>query len=210
MTMNKTAALILLNFRSLPVIARVFMLFFLIFAIMAFSFEAENKASSSILPGLMLVIVSTLALGADEKNRIETLHSTMPLTRGDIVKARYLYLVCILAVVMLPPLLLKPLFFQNDETIYFMIAGMFLAASFSAAVFYPLYFRYGYGTSGNIITLSVLIIFFVLLAFGALMRFRDLFALLVPAAATGKATAGLILIYLSYLLSLKIYRTRDL
>jgi hypothetical protein len=37
-----------------------------------------------------------------------------------------------------------------------------------------------------------------------------MFALLIPATPLGKVIAGLILLGLSYLLSLRIYRTRDL
>ena len=144
-----------------------------------------------------------------EKNRLETLHATLPLTRDDVVKAKYLYAVCIQAVVMLPALLLKPLFFTNNETAYF-ITGTLLTVSFLTAMLYPLYFKIGINKTQAVMAVLFVIIFIVLFASRSLPGFIALCARIIPATSLGKATAGLLLLFLSYLLSLKIYRTRDL
>ena len=44
-----------------------------------------------------------------EKNKLTTLHAALPLTRGDIVKAKYLYVIFILAYVVFPFWLLYPI-----------------------------------------------------------------------------------------------------
>jgi len=176
----------------------------------AFFFEASPKGSSPVLAGLLLVTFITQPFIIEEKNRLATLHAMLPLTRGDIVKARYLYFVCIQAAITLPPLLVKPLVFPNNEINNFFIAGTFLTASFTTAVFYPLCFKVGYGKAYAIIVLPVLIFFIALFVPGALPGFLALCAQIIPATSPGKAAAGLLLLCLSYLLSLRIYRTRDL
>ena len=202
----------LLDYRSLPTLQRVLIPPFLFALMLMFSFEDSLKAFTSGWAGMMLVLFISQPFAVAEKNRLEALHATMPLTRDDVVKARYLYSVCILAAVMLPPLVLKPFFLQVYEATYFIVAVAFMAVSFAIAVLYPLSFKIGYGKASTIFYISfvLLIIISLFVARSLPQEFLNVFAKLIPATSPGKATAGLLLLFLSYLLSLKIYRTRDL
>ena len=119
--------------------------------------------------------------------------------------------VCIPAVVMLPPLL-SAILFQNSEMAYFDVAVLFLLFSFMTAVLYPLFFKIGVEKAWAAMSLLGIIALFVFILFKSSAKLRALFALQIPAqfVAAGNAAAGLILLYLSYKLSLKIYREKDL
>ena len=208
--MNRIAAFMLLDFRSLPTLQRVFVPCFLFLWMLMFFFDNPEKGASAVLPGFILVfLVIIQPCIITEKNRLETLYATLPLTRDDVVKAKYLYAVCIQAVVMLPALLLKPLFFTNNGTAYF-ITGTFLTVSFLTAMLYPLYFKIGINKTNAVMAVLFIIIFIVLFASRSLPGFAALCARIIPATSPGKAAAGLLFLCLSYLLSLRIYRTRDL
>ena len=210
MTMNRIAAFMLLDYRSLPTLQRIFVNCFLFLLMLVFFFDDSPKASSAIFPGFMVMYIAIIQpFIIAEKNKLVTLHATLPLTRDDVVKAKYLYAVCIQAVVMLPPLLLRPLFFTNNATACF-ITGALLTVSFLTALMYPLYFKMGISKTNAVMTVLVIIISIVLFASYSLPGFIALCARIIPATSPGKAAAGLLLLCLSYLLSLRIYRTRDL
>ena len=145
-----------------------------------------------------------------EKNKLETLHAALPLTRGDIVKARYLFLVCVLVIVLFPLLLMKLLFFPNNEKIYFYIAVAFLTTSFLTSLTYPFCFKIGVAKMQGVFSLFFVLFFVTILRSPELRgRLSDVLSILTTSPVRTIA-AGLILLYLSYLLSLKIYRTKDL
>ncbi|MDR0310153.1 MAG: ABC-2 transporter permease [Acidobacteriota bacterium] len=208
--MNRIALFILLGFRSMPVMAKILMPFFSIAMMLMFSFEASPKASMAWFAGLMSALFIAQPFAIAEKNRLETLHAMLSLTRNDVVKAKYLCFICVLAVIMLPPLLLKPVFSPNNEAVYFLITDTFLVASFVTALLYPLFFKIGYGKTGAVISLVGIIFFVILIASRSLPGFIAFFALLISATLPVKIALGLILVCLSYMLSLKIYRNKDL
>lgn len=207
--MNKILAFMLLDFRSMPIFTRIAIPLFLLFVTLNHPFR--TSLVMSVFVGFMSAVAIMQSFIDAEKNRLETLHATLPITRGDIVKARYLFFVCIQVAVLLLLLLRKLLFFPNNEMSNFFIvaATAFLTASFIIAVFYPLLFKVGYRKAAILVSPPVIILVFLLLS-GALPGFLAPGAQLTSATSLGNAAAGLILLCLSYLLSLKIYRTRDL
>jgi len=207
--MNRIAAVMLLDFRSLSVINRIALLVSTVAAMFFYFDDSPLKGLAVLLPAFWVLSMINNMYALAEKYRIDMLQATLPLTRGDIVKARYLFFVCMQAVIMLPPLLINIIFSQDNEKVYY-VAVAFLTVSFFAAVMYPLYFKIGVGKAKGV--LIVLLIAFFTGFFGS-PGFRKLFwdTMLAFTASPVKATAaGLLLLGLSYLLSLKIYQTRDL
>jgi hypothetical protein len=141
-----------------------------------------------------------------EKNRLETLYATLSITRCDIVKARYLFFICVLAIVIFQSLLLTLLFSQNSEKFYDFAAFIFISASFLAVLWYPLFFRIG--TTKTYFTLFALFVIFVC----AIIFFPSFRGSKLGISATSPVTITIVSLFLclSYLLSLKIYRTKDL
>ena len=206
--MNKIAAFMLLDFRSIPMFGRIAMSIFIAGNIAVF-FETTTSAGALFSVVLIVLMIGNMFALA-EKNRLETLHAILPLTRGDIVKARYLFLFFILAVIMLPPILIKYLFLPDYDGIYFKITFAFLTVSFLAAIMFPLYFKIGAGQTQGVCSLSGIIIFALfIISPGFRVLFLDTLSIISISPVMAAAT-GLILLCLSYLLSLKIYRTRDL
>jgi len=214
--MNRIATFMLLDFR-VQLIYRMFPLFFL-YSIMLAVFDDSPKSMSftMILGWIGLLMMSGPACASSEKTRIETLYATLPLTRGDIVKARYLWFICTL-VIMLLPLLLKLIFYPNNKMTYFIIACIFLWASFYVAIMYPLYFKFGNKKVSIVIIFLPMVIAFIFsfITHSRWFEFRVLRSRLIPntpaaMAMTVVVAAGLIFLYLSYLLSCRLYRTRDL
>ena len=206
MTMNRIAAFMRLDFRSLQTVIFITLLPFLSLVIVSPSFIHSYGVAPWYFSILVIMLSIVQPLINAEKSKLGTLYSTLPLTRDDIVKARYLYFVCVSAVVILPALLLKLLFFKDNEWIYFYMAVTFSIMSFFAAVSYPLYF-----IIRGVITKAVIFIMFYSFICGTLSGYwREIFALVGRTNYLAPAMAGLILFCLSYPLSLKIYRTRDL
>ena len=205
--MNRIISFMMLDFRSQPLMNKIAVPICFIFTIIFFFSNTMISIFCSIAFLIQLIVnMFTIA----EKNRLETLHATLALTRGDIVKARYLLFVCVLATMALLPVLIKFLFYLNKEIIYFYMSAALITIPFIASVMFPLCFKIGSGK-----TQGILALFFTIII-GACMgspEFRGQVsnALSIFTASPVKTiAAGLILIYLSYLLSLKIYRTRDL
>ena len=202
----------LLDFRSIPMFGRITMSICFFVLIMFFSFSTESLSEIPLrqvfLPFLIVfLIVQSFTIA--EKNRLESLYAALPLTREDIVKARYLFFVSVQVLIILPPLFIKACFFQNNERISFDIAFTFLTVSFLGAALYPLLFKKG--SVNGLANLVIFVLFGCMLAF--LSRLHEILLNTLFISATSLiviSAAGLILLCLSYLLSLRIYRTRDL
>ena len=208
--MNRIAACMLLDFRSFPIRGRILLPILLPLFPLVILFNDSHDSNALLSPlGYMPMMLCSQLFALEEKNRLETLHATLPLTRDDIVKVKYLNLAFILAFETLPVFLLKLLFFPNNKMSYIFIAGIFLVASFTTAILYLLYFKFG---SGKILIFMVPFMFifpFIIFTLSLLKRYFALYSRLGAATSAGMAAAGVIFLYLSYLLLLKIYRTRD-
>jgi hypothetical protein len=168
--MNQILSLMLLDFR-LAQVRLAAGVFFSLFMLTAASLDDSVGVIMFRFIGLLLVVFTAAQpLAIEEKDRLETLHATLPLTRCDIVKAKYLFFVCTQAIIMIPLLLLitllKVLFFSDSEKAYFFIAVTFLTAFFIASILYPLYFKIGYRKATGVMSISVIVLlFFVFITF---------------------------------------------
>jgi len=214
--MNRITAFILLD---IPLGYRILLLFTSFLGVVCFSFD-DHSRYYGVMAFSWTLFYSMILLGlfvfeqfvVTVKYGLETLYSTLPLTRGDIVKVRYLCFVCVQMILPLPALLMNLLFFPNNVRIYYFVSFAFLTVSFFAALTYPLFFKFSRQSIllGGVVFVSVSGIFGGLFMwFGhSLWKIQSLIS--APVIIIMSAAAGFILIYLSYLLSLKIYRTKDL
>ena len=220
--MNRIMTFMLFDFRLQPAWVRIFGILFLIGAalLVMFPFAGTRKPHAveifSLSFGLIFTVMRfTRPIVVTEIGQLETLHATLPLTRGDIVKAKYLYTICILVLIIFVPALFAPVFYPNNEKAYSFIAGAFMAASFFTSIIYPFYFKPGRVSivlDRLIVPVSLILNPAILYPgfFEGKLGLFTMYARLIPATPTGKLAAGLIFLYLSYLLSLRIYRTLDL
>ena len=198
----------LLDFRSVPIMLIIQLIYLLLLSLILVS--PAIITSYGVLPWFLAILLIMqlifFQLMTAEKIKLETLQATLPLTRDDIVKARYLYFVCILAIVIIPPVLMKLLFFPDNELVYFYLFVTFPILSFLAAVMYPVYFKIKSAAA----KISICMIFAGLISGISGGGWREIFAFVGRSNRLMPVIAGLLLICLSYLLSVKIYRTRDL
>jgi len=173
---------------------------------------SENSRNWGVL-FLFLIMTSLLInmpLGVAKQDKHDMFLATLPLSLGDIVKARYLSFICIQVVFALPPLFIKFLLFPNNEMIYFYIVSVFLAASLLAALIYPIFFLF---QSRSATSMFQSLLFAVLVSVYSFTNSREIaydLPITVAAAPVKAIAAGFIFLCLSCLLSHKIYKTRDL
>ena len=203
--MSRIAAFMLLDFRVLPVLARIFWTVFLFLTMLAFSFGESLNKSVEFFPVMFVFISIAQQFAIMRKNRLETLYVSLPLTRDDIVKAKYLSFVCLITFVTLTPPFMMLLFYQTNENIHFPMATLFLICSFFAAVLYPIAFKTSEKTMNFI---------FMVTGISYVVTVRSSPGIIIPlielSTPSVMVIVALILLYLSYLLSLRIYRNKDL
>ena len=227
--MNRIAKFMLLDFHTLPRMARIYLISFLVVGMISFfvydlsSLRLNNSRAYSFLPkplvgviwGSLVHPVMVMAQLASifhiaKTNRLETLYATLSLTRDDIVKARYLFFICVQTILMLPPLFIKPIFFPGNESVYFHMTMSFMVASSMTALSYPFAFRKNRSVAAGMSISSLGFIFIVFIFYqgfrGQLPGALSIFT----ASPLRTVAVGVILLYVSYLLSLKIYKTQDL
>ena len=212
--MNRLGKIMLLDLRTtgsktflvnppIPPMALLPLILLLSFVISFFPFSS-SEIVFLMFCGFMTMVTISQTYAAGEKSGMGTLHATLPLTRCDIVKARYLFFICTQAIIMFPPLLTAP-FFQTSWAI------IFLMSSFIIAVIYPLGFKIGFGKASYAgFALFASIVLLLHRKYGAQIPDAPPFVEALIASPAKQFAAGLILLFLSYLLSLKIYKTRDL
>ena len=147
------------------------------------------------------------AFNLKTKNRLETLYAMLPSTRNDIIISRYLFAICMMLIVSL--LALPYSLITSTQKMIGIMAGILICALY-LSILYPLFFKWN----------SLKAYSFIDIGFGMLVLLiviklpNDALAGIVQAApiisSLLMALSGCILIYLSYLLSCKIYRKRDL
>lgn len=168
----------------------------------------------------------TSACAYDEKNSAEIVLNSLPLTRRNIVTAKYLgmllFMVIVLGIIVLSvlvftqiplPIKLRPLTFQD-------VIGIIVSTGLLAALFYPTFFKVGYHKA-RIINLVLFFSFFFLPGIlvnylrkhqppAALLRFiRGLAAQPDWLVAGGILLIIAVLLLLSYILSVQFYRQRE-
>ena len=209
--MSRIAAFMFLDFRARPLISRIFMPVFILLTIMAFIFGDSSDKVSAFVYILPTLIIMSIVQQFDlmRKNRMETLYATLPLTRDDIVKAKYLSFVCFLTLVTLPSPFIMSLFYPTNKNINFYMATYFLLCSFFAAVLHPLAFKASEKTMNFIFMITT--IFYVITGRSLMKNISHLNLNELPTPLVMvMVIVALILLYLSHLLSLRIYRNKDL
>jgi len=209
--MNRIAQFMLMDFRAMPMASGIILSACFILGTF-FLFNPFDDSPDRSISGILF---QALIIGATMGHLFtvaatEEFHVMLPLTRDDIVKAIYLSFICLLVIFVLPSLFIKAFFFPVHGRISLQIASTILTGSFIATVLYPLYFRKG--TSNIPAVAGALLATSIICGAFSIYFVRVLCALLNSVTLTLAATAavGAIFLYLSYLLSLKIYRTRDL
>lgn len=215
MIMNRLAALILLDFRLMSVLRKIclFILPILTFCVFfLFNFLPERLGMTI---GFLLIFVSIIIAQPYTRaaqGRLDMFFATLPVTQGDIVKAIYLIFIFLQAIFVLPPLLIKLLFFPDNERIYPYIIFVFLIASCCAAITYlVLFLKY----QGVFLSMSISFFSIIIGNFSKCGLFEDactdtdLLQQFIVDSPVKSVAAGLLILCLSCLLSHKFYRVKS-
>lgn len=198
---------------------------FLILLVLTFPEEARNFAAVVIMVGMAymgLIVTSS----ADETNKADILLNSLPLRRHEIVLAKYLSIFVYSAIGMVIYLLVaaatKVLGFPihvypiNFKAVIYGI----LAVSFLNGIYLPLMFKFGHGFSG---IMYIILIFgfsygisYVIRLFKELTNydwFQNIISFIMSQSDTVKmlliTAIALIILTISYLLSVKFYKNRE-
>ena len=137
--MNRLAALVLLDFRLMSKVRKICLFVLPVLSFFIFFSRDFLYERMWVTAVFFLILVSSMVaqpFKVTQQDRLEMFFSTLPLTHGDVVKARYLLFICIQASFTLPPLFIKFLFFPDTERIYPYIIFIFLITSVFAAITY--------------------------------------------------------------------------
>ncbi len=200
----------------------------LLFAVV-FIFIGWGTGSQATVIGMMMMygmIYASYPFAVGEKNGIDALYATLPLTRCDVVRGRYFFVLMlnaaagVLSLAVSAGLALARGDAFNVPEALFTVLACFLLYTFAQAVQLPLYFRLGYAKAKALAYLPlvampavVILISGFAVADAPPRFFAD--ALNWLSANMGVVLAGAVLVWMaamaaSIALSQRFYRARDL
>lgn len=193
-------------------------------AVMGYSLKSSVMLSSYFMVGVMLVMSYPFSVG--EKNGMDILYGTLPLSRKDIVTGRYLFVIAVEAVCAALTLLCSRLLALAIGTEYILADELFAMSLLTGVFFlvvalqYPLFFKFGYNKA-RIIALTPMIIIFLAVTqlrtlaelFGWNISLDGLLAFIEGSRFfmyAAPVLSGLVLLALSCLISRRIYEKREM
>lgn len=221
--MRKTLSFVGMDLRALkPYRTSIFILFVLALG-MGFFFKSIDTLSSYLM--MVLILLMSYPFSISEKNGLDTLYATLSINRKTIVKGRYLFaLSCEVVCVALTILFswIMTLFIE----IKFDFAGTLFSLSLLSSVFsllvaiqFPVYFKYGYSKAKFLALVPLFIVFIGIIQLPLLTRLLSIefewsnisFAASdIPVVMYVPVIIGLALLWLSCILSSRIYAKRDI
>lgn len=222
--MKKTLLFVGMELRSLKPY-RVSILILLILAVgMGFFFRSPNMLSSYLM--FVLILLMTYPFSIGEKNRLDTLYSTLSINRKTVVRGSYSFaLMAEVAFIVLAILFswIMSLFIRvkfDIAEILFPISLLSGVFSLLVAIQFPIYFKYGYSKAKILAFIPLFIVFLGTIQFPLLIRLLGIkfswidtsflvsdipiYIFVVP------FIFGLVLLWLSCLLSCRLYAKRDI
>ncbi|MDR0310154.1 MAG: ABC-2 transporter permease [Acidobacteriota bacterium] len=214
MAMNKTATIMLIMLQTVKyqLLSRGILLFFA-FMICAF-IDVDNAAAMFMIIsyGALILVVSVMDTG--KKDVLEVLYATLPLTRNDIVKSKYLLSVIVVLVFMASLFFSLNLLLTEKQDLYDLINILLPTYILSVAVLSPGSFKWGQclGNPSRLYTAVLLFSGFCFVIF-VVDNIDEIYTRIgIPPVMTASILniGSLILLYPSYRMSCKFYRARDL
>lgn len=222
--MSKTLSFVGLELRSLkPYRTSIFILFVLALG-MGFFFKSTDTFSSYLMMILMLLMSYPFSIG--EKNGLDTLYATLSINRKTVVKGRYLFAIAAEVACIALSILFSWVMTLFIE-IKFDIAGTLFSLSLLSSVFsllvaiqFPVYFKYGYSKAKILALIPLFIVFIGIIQLPLLTNLLGIeFAWSNISFAVSDIPVvmyflpviiGLALLWLSCILSGRIYAKRDI
>jgi len=146
--MNRIAHFIYLDFYTINAYKRSLYLLILIGLVMGVIIGSVSSLPAIIMMGILVVVSTPFSVG--EKNRLDTLYATLPLTRKSVVIGRYAFTFSMEVVGAIFGLLLSvalSVIFTIDLNVTEILSSLCIVlAVFSLVISlqYPLYFKLGY------------------------------------------------------------------
>ena len=148
--MSKMATFMFLNVRCTKYDSRFYKPLLFIGFCFLIQFLAIINGQHTILPILSLIIGSSMIpplftmFDGGRQDKLEVFYATLPLTRGDIVKNKYLLSILILMVVIFPIMLLS--LWGESRYLYFIVAVIFPISVLIMSLSQSCFFKWGYST----------------------------------------------------------------
>jgi ABC-2 type transport system permease protein len=189
---------------------------------LAFSGSGGTAAYFASMLALCYLLIQT-PCAHDDKNRADYLFNSLPVSRGAIVTAKYLSVLFYVAIAIVEYMIVYVLVKVTSLPFTLVminlegIVGVLAVAALFAAVFYPIFFKFGYMKT-RYINVAIFAAFFgmgsiLLASLKDNTMFQSLSASLdsQPAWLVGCGIVGIILgiVLVSYLLSLQFYKRRE-
>lgn len=146
--MNRIAHFVYLDFYTINPYKKTLYLLILVGLVMGVVIESVSTLPAIIMMGLLVVMSTPFSIG--EKNGLDTLYATLPLTRKSVVTGRYAFAFCMEMVgaifVLLISVALSVIFTIDLNVTEILSSLCLLLAVFSLVISlqYPLYFKLGY------------------------------------------------------------------
>lgn len=188
--------------------------------IFVWAFLSEHVTGSFyvVAPGLITYFFLLTACGYDDKNKSDMLFNSLPVTRIELVIAKYLSFIVCFAVSEAITIIIGYIFRLLNVTPYLStvklidILTCLFVISFFSSIYLPSVYKFGYTASAKIIAA-----FFLLIGFGLplLSNYLHLnphtFSINVSLTTlmTGETLSTVILLSLSMMLSIKIYSNKN-
>ncbi|MDK2952452.1 MAG: hypothetical protein PWQ77_2117 [Kosmotogales bacterium] len=222
--MKKTLLFVGMELRSLKPY-RVSILILIVLATgLGFFFGSSHALSSYLM--MVLILLMTYPFSISEKNRLDTLYSTLSINRKTVVRGHYSFALMAEAVFIVLAILfswIMSLFigakFDIMETLFSisLLSGVF---SLLVAIQFPIYFKYDYSKAKILAFIPLFIVFLGIIQFPLL---TELLGIKFPWTDISFVTSdipayiffapfifGLVLLWLSCVLSCRLYAKRDI
>lgn len=222
--MRKTLSFVGMEFHSLKPYRTSILILFVLALVMGLFFKSTDTLSSYLMMVLILLMSYPFSIG--EKNGLDTLYAILSINRRTVVKGRYLFALTAEAACIALAILFSWVMTLFIE-IKFDIARTLFSLSLLSSVFsllvaiqFPVYFKYGYSKAKILALIPLFIVFIGIIELPLLSRLLDIefswrnipftvsdipvIMYVVP------VIVGLALMWLSCMLSGRIYAKRDI
>lgn len=222
--MNKTLSFVRLDFNLIKPYATGILCLLVLGIAMGFGFKSTSTLASYFMMSLMLIMSYPFAVG--DKNGLDTLYGTLSLSKKNIVTGRYLFVLMleIICVVLaffcswiLSIVISTEFILANELFTLSLLSGVF---SLIVSIQYPIYFKYGYNKAKILALIPLFIVFITIIQLPTLAKlFNWDFTwdtLLTNTMGNpflmyvAPVVAGLVILFLSCLISSHIYAKRDI
>ena len=222
--MNKTISFVRLDFAAIKPYIKTLYLFVIIAIFTGIIDSSLDMTFTMVMIGLPMILSYPFAIS--EKNSLDTLYSTLSLNRKDVVLGRYAF-AFIIEIVAIMILLALAFIKSNFSTMDMSFNELFIYISFLSMIFsiiiafqYPIFFKFGYAKAKLFSYIPLLLLFLLLGVIPTIAmklnvninwdKLNSIFIENTRLMFYLPLLIGLASLFISYMVSAKIYMKKDI